>query len=109
MGRNTLGEFEHQVMLTVLRLGGESYSVPVVVELERRTGREVSQAAVFITLRRLEKKGLLKSRIDDHAVPDTGRERRYFALTPEGMERLRESRRALVSLWRGVARQLDEG
>ena len=58
MGRETLGNFEHQILVTVLRLGGEAYSVPVVEELEERTGREVSQAAVFIVLRRLEKKGL---------------------------------------------------
>ena len=30
MGRIALGEFEHQVLLTILRLGGESYSVPIV-------------------------------------------------------------------------------
>ena len=37
MGRETLGNFEHQILLTVLRLGGEAYSVPIVVELEERT------------------------------------------------------------------------
>jgi len=53
MPKETLGEFEHQVLLAILRLGGEAYSVPIVVELEQRTGREVAQAAVFIVLRRL--------------------------------------------------------
>lgn len=108
MGRDTLGEFEHQVLLGVLRLEGEAYSVPLALELERRTGKEVAQAAVYITLRRLEEKGLLTSRLDDHAVPETGRERRYFALTPEGVEKLRESRAMLLNLWEGVAGVLDE-
>ena len=45
MPRKTLGELEHQVLLAVLRLGGEAYSVPLVLELEERTGREVAQAA----------------------------------------------------------------
>lgn len=108
MGRHSLGEFEHQVLLTLLRLGGESYSVPLVKELEERTGREVAQAAVFIVLRRLAKKGLVTSRLDDHAVAETGRVRRYFAPTPEGRRMLKESRRALVRLWEGLDTTLDE-
>ncbi len=108
MGRDTLGDFEHQVLLAVLRLGGEAYSVPVVLELEERTGREIAQAAVFIVLRRLEKKGLLKSRFQDGNASDTGRTRRYFELTPLAIERLRESRQALVRLWDGVEAKLDE-
>lgn len=108
MGKNRLGEFEHQVLLTVLRLGGEAYSVPIVLELEERTGREVSQSSVFIVLQRLEKKGLLSSRIDESTKPQTGRVRRYFHLTPTAMKRLREVRSDLVSLWDGVAASLDE-
>jgi DNA-binding PadR family transcriptional regulator len=107
VSRDSLGELEHMVLLTVLRLGGEAYSVSVVLELEDRTGREVAQAAVFIAMKRLEKKGFLESRLDDHAVKETGRVRRYFELTPAGEEKLRERREALVSLWEGVTTQLD--
>ncbi|HLE84619.1 MAG TPA: helix-turn-helix transcriptional regulator [Thermoanaerobaculia bacterium] len=107
MAKATLGEFEHQVLLAVLRLGGEAYSVPLVLELEERTGREVAQAAVFIALRRLEAKGLLTSRLDDHAVPETGRVRRYFKLTPAAVRRLKETRRELVRLWEGLDATLD--
>ncbi len=108
MGRDTLGEFEHQVLLAILQLGGEAYSVPLVNELEERAGREVAQAAVFIVLSRLEKKGLLTSRLDDHAVAQTGRVRRYFKPTPEALRRLKQSRRALVRLWEGLDATLDE-
>jgi predicted transcriptional regulator len=108
MARENLGDFEHQVLLTVLRMGGEAYSVPIVEELEERTGREVAQAAVFIVLRRLEKKGLLTSRFDGEAAEDTGRVRRYFKLTPIAMSKLRESRRQLARLWEGVETVLDE-
>lgn len=101
MSRESLGEFEHQVLLAVLRLGGESYSVPLVLELEERVGREVAQPAVYIALRRLEKKALLTSRLDDHAKPETGRVRRYFKLTPKGMARMKASRRAFERLWEG--------
>lgn len=108
MARENLGDFEHQVLLAVLRLGGETYSVPIVEELEERAGREVAQAAVFIVLRRLEKKGLVRSRFEAQAAADTGRVRRYFKLTPAGVHKLRESRRQLVRLWEGIETVLDE-
>lgn len=108
MGKEQLGEFEHQVLLAMLRLGGEAYSVPLVLEIEERTGREVSQSSVFIVLQRLEKKGLLSSRMDDHAKKETGRVRRYFSLRPLAIRRLKDSRRALIRLWEGVDAQLDE-
>lgn len=108
MGRDRLGELEHQVLLATLRLGGEAYSVPLVLELESRTGHEVSQSSVFIVLQRLEKKGLLSSRMDDSSKARTGRVRRYFRLTPEAVGRLKETRRDLISLWDGIGASLDE-
>ncbi len=104
MGRDSLGEFEHQVLLAILQQGGESYSVPIVVELEERAGREVTQAAVFIVLQRLEEKGLLRSRMEQ----DSGRSRRYFRITASGMRRLRESRQVLLQMWEGLDAALDE-
>lgn len=106
MTRTTLGELEHQVLLATFRLKGEAYSVSVVLEIEAQTGREAAQSAVFIALRRLEAKGLLESRLEEQSE-GKGRVRRYFDLTPTGVEKLRETRQALRSLWDGVATELD--
>ena len=108
MGKETLGEFEHQVLLAILRLGGEAYSVNLVLELEERTGREVAQAAVFIALRRLEKKGLLESRLDAGGAHPSGRVRRYFKPTRTALRRLKETRRSLERLWEGLDALADE-
>jgi DNA-binding PadR family transcriptional regulator len=97
-----LGGFEHQVLLTVLRLDAATYSVPIVLELEQRTGRTVSAAAVFVTLRRLEKRGLLRSQTAQSEPGRSGRPGRLFAITPAGVRTLRESRRVLARLWDGV-------
>ena len=108
MGRSALGEFEHQVLLAILRLGRESYSVPIVAELEERTGRGVATSAVYIALRRLEKKGLLVSRLETPEESGEPYPRRWFTLTEEALEPLRESRRAYLSLWDGLEPALDE-
>lgn len=108
MTRTTLGEFEQQVLLVVLRLGGESYSVAIVEELEGRTGREVATAAVYVALRRLEKKGLLTSRLEEPEESGEPHPRRYFALTEAAMEPIKSVRRAMLSLWDGLEPVLDD-
>jgi DNA-binding PadR family transcriptional regulator len=103
--RDTLGEFEHQVLLAILRLGGESYSVAIVLELEECTGRDVAPAAVYIALRRLEAKGLLSSRMTSGRSQE--RSRRYFKLRASALERLRESRESFHRLWDGIEPLLE--
>ena len=99
---SVLGGFEHKVLLATMRLGGSAYSVPIVRELESRTGGSVAPAAVYVTLRRLEKRGLLESRMAPPAVGKGGRERRVFHVTPEAVDVLRAARRDLDRLWEGV-------
>jgi len=108
VSRSTLGEFEHQVLLAILRLGREAYSVSIVGELEARTGREVATAAVYIALRRLEKKGLLTSRTVSPEESGESHTRRYFALTDAALEPLKESRRSYLELWDGLEPVLDD-
>ena len=102
MGREALGEFEHQVLLAILRLGGSAYSAPIVIQIEQRGGRTVAPAAVYIALRRLEQRGLLRSSKEEPAPHEGGRGKRTFAITPDAMNKLRESRRTLESLWEGL-------
>lgn len=108
MGKDTLGDFEQQVLLAVLRLGEEAYSASIVTELEDRTGREVAPAAVYIALRRLEENGVTTSEMRPPRGKDGGRERRYFRVEQKGRALLRESRRRLVRLWDGLDALLEE-
>ena len=99
---DVLGGFEHRVLLTILRLGNESYSVPIVEELESHGRRGVTPSAVYVTLRRLEKRGLLTSSMVPPADGEGGRERRVFRITPEAVDLLRRTRADLEGLWAGV-------
>ncbi len=103
MTRQTLQHFELHVLLAMLREGGETYSVPLVLALEKRMARPVAQAAVFIALSRLERKGLVASRLEE---PDAGRARRYFKLTRQGLAVVRDTRSEHARLWRGLGRVL---
>jgi DNA-binding PadR family transcriptional regulator len=76
-------------------------------EIEERTGRSVSQAAAYLTLRRLEEKGWIASRLGDPTPERGGRAKRYFRLRAAGKRRLTDARSALLEMWDGVAPQLD--
>jgi len=102
MPRESLGEFEHQVLLAILHLGGEAYSAPIVMEIEERAERAAAPAAVYIALRRLEERGLVTSLKENADPGEGGRGRRLFTVTPLAIEKLRESRRALERFWEGL-------
>ncbi len=101
-----LGEFEQVVLLAILRLGDEAYAVTIREEILACTGRDVSRGSVYITLDRLETKGYLRSWFGDPTPERGGRAKRYYTLRPRAIEALREGRRALVSLWRGIEEKL---
>ena len=103
-----LGEFEQVVLLAVLRLGDEAYAVPILDEIAQRTGRAVSRGSVYVTLDRLETKGYLRSRLGDPTSERGGRAKRFYALRPRALEALRDSRRALIALWRGFEARLED-
>lgn len=102
MPRENLGEFEQIVMLAIVHLKDDVYGVPIVDEIERRTGREVTRAAVYITLRRLEQKGLVSSWMGEPTSERGGKARRCVKLTATGLRTLKESRDFLNQMWRGA-------
>lgn len=101
--KDALGEFEHHVLLAALRLEENAYTTSILVELESRTGRELSAAAVYIALRRLERSGLVKTRLRRAVERNERRERRYVQVTPAGVRLARQARQRLVRLWDGLA------
>ena len=102
MTREALGEFEQLVLLAILHLGDDVYGVPIADEIERRTGRAVSPAAVYVTLRRLEQKALLSSTMSAPTPERGGKARRCVRLTAAGLDSLRIARQTLDSMWKGL-------
>src|SRR5687767_8167179 len=102
MSHHSLGEFEQMVLLAIVHLQGETYGVPIAEEIERRTGRSVARAAVYVTLRRLEEKGFVSSWMGDPTPERGGKGRRYVRLEAEGAKALREARHLAERMWYGL-------
>jgi DNA-binding PadR family transcriptional regulator len=101
-GREHLGEFEHIIILALLRLQDRAYGVTVRQEIEFRTKREVSIGAVYATLDRLQRKGYVKSRRGDPTPERGGRSKRFFRVTAKGWAAADRTHRAFVSMVEGL-------
>jgi DNA-binding PadR family transcriptional regulator len=101
-GRDFLGEFEHIIVLALLRLEDRAYGVTVRQEIEFRTNREVSIGAVYATLNRLEAKGYVRSRRGDPTPERGGRSKRFFRVTAKGVASVNRTQRALQSMTEGL-------
>lgn len=102
-----LGEFEQLALLAVMRLGNDAYGAHIQEELDASAEREASISAIYITLTRLEKKGMVRSWMGPPGDERGGKARRYFAVEPEGMVALDEARQRLLSMWDGLEADLD--
>lgn len=97
-----LGEFEHLLLLTLAQLNGKSYGTEMRAKLKELIGRDSSIGALYATLERMEKKGFISSSVGEPTAERGGRAKRYFELTAQGKQILRETQLRLETMWKGV-------
>jgi len=104
--REYLGEFEQVVLLALARLDEGGYGAAIHAEILETSGRDVSIPAVYVTLKRLETKGLVSSTV--RPTTQGGRAKKVYVLEPEGHAALMRSRELLERLWSGANVQTGE-
>jgi len=102
-----LGDFEQLILFGVMRLDDDAYGAAIRQEIHERSGRDVSINAVYTTLDRLERKGLLRSWVGEPTPQRGGRRRKFYALTPRGSAALRQAYRAIVAMAGGLEGRLE--
>ena len=102
-----LGDFEQLVLFGVMRLEDEAYGAAIRQEIHARSGRDVSINAVYTTLDRLERKGLLRSWVGEPTPQRGGRRRKFYAPRPAGVAAARQAYQAFTSMTVGLERRLE--
>jgi PadR family transcriptional regulator PadR len=97
-----LGEFEQLVLLALIRLGPDAYGATIRREIEARTGRDLAISAVYITLDRLETKGMVRSKVGEPTPQRGGRRRKHFMLQPAGRRAITQACRAFNLMTEGL-------
>jgi DNA-binding PadR family transcriptional regulator len=98
-----LTQLELLALVSLARLGDDAYGVTVQEDIAAVTGRDVSMAAVYAALDRLERQGLARPWHSDPRPERGGRARRHFELTAAGRGALRIERAVMTRMWQGVS------
>jgi PadR family transcriptional regulator, regulatory protein PadR len=101
-----LGEFEVVVLMATLHLEGDAFGGAIRDEIERRSGRRISRGSVYITLDRLEEKGLLASTFGEATPRRGGRPKRLFRVTSAGVKAVKHSVNLLLRMHKGLEPRL---
>jgi DNA-binding PadR family transcriptional regulator len=102
IGLSRLAEVEQLVLLAVMRLDGQAYAVPIRDLIAREAQVTLSRGSIYITLDRLETKGLVESWFSEPTGEPGGKARRLFKIRPAGVQALQAARRAVDRLSAGT-------
>ena len=103
MKGSNLGEFEELVLLNVMANPVEAYSVAIAKEMYRITGRKIVHSVVHASLSRLEKKGLVDSKMGEATNERGGRRKRIYRISKNGIIALETAKSYRDELWGMIA------
>ena len=100
----SVGQFEQLILAAVLSLRDNAYGVTIHEKaLELASPKSILPGAVYVTLDRLEDKGLVSSWLSDPTPERGGRSKRYYRLEALGERALEESAATAKRIWETVA------
>lgn len=99
-----LGEFEQLILLAILRLERRATGAALRAAVQQGGRRTVWIGAVYTTLDRLERKGLVRSKV---APVAGGQRRKVYALSSEGRAAVTHAYATWVRMTRGLKPKLE--
>ncbi len=98
MGRESIGELEHLILLAILTRGDDAHAMGIRETLEEE-GRRITRGALYRSLDRLGEKSLIEWSVLEPSEERGGHSRRIYAVAPAGLELVRRRRETLERLW----------
>ncbi len=90
---------EELILLSILNLQKDAYLVAITDHLSRIMRKKVTITSVHLPLNRLERRGLIESKLGEGTAVRGGRRKRIYTLTKTGFTELREYKRIHDKLW----------
>jgi PadR family transcriptional regulator, regulatory protein PadR len=98
-----IGEFEYLLISAAANLGEDAYGAAIREQIEATTDRRCSMGALYTTIDRLEKKGLLKTWMGPATSERGGRAKRMVQVTAKGVQAAKEFYDAVIRVSRGAS------
>lgn len=96
----SLGQFEQLVLTAILTLREDAYGITIHEKVrELAHPKTISLGAIYVTLDRLEDKGMVASRLSDPTPERGGRAKRYYHLEGVGEIALQEAAVTAKRIW----------
>lgn len=102
-----LGRLEQLLLFAVLRLDDDAYGATIRREVRERTGRSLTTGAIYTTLRRLEDRDMVSSRVGEPTPERGGRRKKFYRLEAAGLKALDVSWSELRDMSVGLAAKLN--
>ena len=100
---DSLGQFEQLILTAILSLRDDAYGVTIQAKVEELASpKTISPGAVYVTLDRLEDKGMVASWLSDPTPERGGRAKRCYRLEALGERALEESAVTAKRIWDAV-------
>ncbi len=98
MSEYSLGSLEETILVIVL-MKEERYGVEIAKVYEKHVKQSISLPAIHIVLKRLEKKGLVKSSFGEPTPERGGKRKKYYQGTPAGYRIAQEIQQRRSEMW----------
>jgi DNA-binding PadR family transcriptional regulator len=90
---------EELILLSILNLQKDAYLVAITDHLSKIMGKKVTITSVHLPLNRLERRGLIESKLGEATSVRGGRRKRIYTITKMGFAELHEYKRIHDALW----------
>jgi len=90
---------EEYVLLAVLKLAEDAYSLPILEHIEKMTQKKWTLGGIYIPLYRLEEKGYLRSELGSPTKERGGKRKRYYKITRKGKNALKSHQKIQLAMW----------
>jgi PadR family transcriptional regulator PadR len=99
---------EELIMLSILNLQKDAYLVAITDHLSRIMGKKVTITSVHLPLNRLERRGLIESKLGEATAVRGGRRKRVYTITKPGFAELHEYKKIHDKMWAKYSKMSDQ-
>ncbi|MCX6590737.1 MAG: PadR family transcriptional regulator [Acidobacteria bacterium] len=104
-----LGEFEYLLITAAAGLGDEAYGAAIREAIASASGHKCSIGSLYVTLDRLEAKGLIETWMGEATAQRGGRAKRMVRVTASGAKAAKEFYDTVMRVSRGATWATDQG
>ena len=91
------------ILLAIMGLGANAYGVTIRQRLQDKAGRDLARSVIYDVLERLEKRGLVESRLGESTPERGGRAKRFFKPKGNALALVRQTLQPIETLKLGLA------